>query len=232
MPAGAVSNAPLRVAAFGAGWVTTARHIPTMQADPGFEVVALVDRRGDRAATAARRLGVPRWAEASSPAELPFLDDVDAITGTAPFAHHEIIKAALEAGKAVLTEKPFTMTVAEGEELREIARGRAVTLAVVHNFQFARSVRKLQRWIAAGRIGTPRAIWAVQLSNPKRRLPAWFDELPLGLFYDESPHLLYLVLALAPEPLRPVSATITPSTTGHVNTPARSRCRRPRARCR
>ena len=221
MPAGAVSNAPLRVAAFGAGWVTTARHIPTMQADPGFEVVALVDRRGDRAATAARRLGVPRWAEASSPAELPFLDDIDAITcGTAPFAHHGIIKAALEAGKAVLTEKPFTMTVAEGEELREIARGRAVTLAVVHNFQFARSVRKLQRWIAAGRIGTPRAIWAVQLSNPKRRLPAWFDELPLGLFYDESPHLLYLVLALAPEPLRPVSATITPSTTGHVNTPA------------
>ena len=71
------------------------------------------------------RLGVPRWAEASSPAELPFLDEVDAITcGTAPFAHHGVIKAALEAGKAVLTEKPFTMTVAEGEELH---RGRART---------------------------------------------------------------------------------------------------------
>jgi scyllo-inositol 2-dehydrogenase (NADP+) len=221
MPDGAASDTPLRVASFGAGWVTTARHVPAMLADPGFEVVALADRHGDRAEAAAARLGVPRWAEASSPAELPFLDEVDAITcGTAPFAHHGVIKAALEAGKAVLTEKPFTMTVEEGEELREIARGRGATLAVVHNFQFARSVRKLLRWIAAGRIGTPRAIWAVQMSNPKRRLPTWVDELPLGLFYDESPHLLYLVCALASAEPRPVSATITPSTIGYANTPA------------
>jgi scyllo-inositol 2-dehydrogenase (NADP+) len=212
---------PVRVAAFGAGWVTTARHIPTMQADGGFEVAALVDRTGARAAAAASQLGVPRWAEASRPSELDFLAELDAITcGTAPFSHHAVIKDALEHGMAVLTEKPFTMTVAEGEELRDLARARDLPLAVVHNFQFARSVRKLRRWIDAGRIGAPRGLWAVQLSNPRRRLPTWFDELPLGLFYDESPHLLYLVKALAGAPLEPQVATITPSTTGHANTPA------------
>jgi scyllo-inositol 2-dehydrogenase (NADP+) len=210
-----------RVAAFGAGWVTTERHIPTMRADGGFEVVALVDRHGDRARVQAERLGLARWEEASRPSELPFLVGVDAVTcGTAPFSHHEVIDDALRAGKAVLTEKPFTMTVAEGEQLRDLARERGLALCVVHNFQFARSVLKLRRWIAAGRIGTPRGLWAVQLSNPRRRLPTWFDDLPLGLFYDESPHLLYLVKALAGAPLEPQTATITPSTLGHANTPA------------
>lgn len=212
---------PVRVAAFGAGWVTTARHIPTMRAVEGFEVAALVDRHGDRARAGAERLGVPRWHEASSPAELPFLDAIDAVTcGTAPFSHHAVIEGALRAGKAVLTEKPFTMTVAEGEALRDLAAERGLPLCVVHNFQFARSVRKLRRWVAAGRIGTPRGLWAVQLSNPRRRLPTWFDELPLGLFYDESPHLLYLVKALAGAPLEPLAATVTPSTVGHAATPA------------
>jgi predicted dehydrogenase len=215
------SHSPIRVAAFGAGWVTTARHIPTMRADPGFEVVGLVDRRGDRARAQAARLGVPRWAEASLPSQLEFIDEVDAVTcGTAPFSHHAVIDDALRAGKAVLTEKPFTMTVEEGEQLRVLARERGRPLCVVHNFQFARSVAKLQRWIAAGRLGTPRGLWAVQLSNPRRRLPTWFDELPLGLFYDESPHLLYLVKALAGAPLSPQMAMITPSTLAHANTPA------------
>jgi predicted dehydrogenase len=211
----------VRVAAFGAGWVTTARHVPTMQADDGFDVVALVDRHGERAQEWAGKLGVPRWAEASLPSQLPFVGELDAITcGTAPFSHHAVIEDALQAGKAVLTEKPFTMTVAEGEALRDLARSKGLALCVVHNFQFARSVRKLRRWIENGRIGTPRGLWAVQMSNPKRRLPTWFDELPLGLFYDESPHLLYLVKALAGAPLEPLAATITPSTLGHANTPS------------
>ena len=38
-----------------------------------------------------------------------------------------------------------------------------------------------------------RGVRAIQLGNPERRLPEWFEQLPLGLFYDESPHLLYLL---------------------------------------
>jgi scyllo-inositol 2-dehydrogenase (NADP+) len=192
-----------------------------MRADGGFEVAALADRHGERAASEAERLGVPRWYEASSPSELPIIGELDAITcGTAPFSHYAIMRDALEAGRSVLTEKPFAMTVAEGEELLALARERSLTLAVVHNFQFARSVLKLRRWMTSGKIGTPRAIWAMQMSNPRRRLPTWFDELPLGLFYDESPHVLYLVRMLAGEALEPRSATVFPSTNGKVNTPA------------
>jgi len=216
-----MSPAPLRVAAFGAGWVTTHRHVAAMRKVGGFEVVALVDRNAERARSEAARLGIPRWAQASSVDELDFAGELDAITcGTAPFGHHAVIRSALEAGKHVLTEKPFTMTVPEGEELVELARARGLTLGVVHNFQFARSALELRRWMASGRIGRPRAVWAIQLSNPKRRLPTWFDELPLGLFYDEGPHLLYLSRALAGGAVDPIAVTHHPSTLGHANTPA------------
>ena len=209
------------MASFGAGWVTTHRHIPTMRRHGGFEVAAIVDRRPERAQEAAARLDIPRYAAAEEVGQLDFADQIDAITcGTAPFAHHRVIRSALELDKHVLTEKPFTMTVEEGEELVALARERGCTLAVVHNFQFARSVLRLRRWMEQGRIGRMRAVWAIQLSNPARRLPPWFDELPFGLFYDESPHLIYMARALAGADLDPVSVTVHPSTRGLENTPA------------
>jgi scyllo-inositol 2-dehydrogenase (NADP+) len=211
----------IAVACFGAGWVTTHRHIPTMRRHGGFEVAAIVDRRPERAKEAAERLGIPRHAGAESVEELDFQEEIDAVTcGTAPFAHHRVVGGALRAGKHVLTEKPFTMTLEEGEELVALARERERTLAVVHNFQFARSVLRLRRWMQEGKIGRLRAVWALQLSNPARRLPTWFDELPFGLFYDESPHLIYMARALAGGDLDPVSVTVHPSTRGLVNTPA------------
>jgi scyllo-inositol 2-dehydrogenase (NADP+) len=209
------------VACFGAGWVTTHRHIPTMRRHGGFEVAAIVDRRPERSQEAAEKLGIPRHAGAESVGELDFAEEIDAITcGTAPFAHHRVIGSALAAGKHVLTEKPFTMTVEEGEELVSLAREQGKVLAVVHNFQFARSVERLRRWMDGGKIGRVRAVWAIQLSNPARRLPPWFDELPFGLFYDESPHLIYMARALAGGDLDPVSVTVHPSTRGLENTPA------------
>jgi scyllo-inositol 2-dehydrogenase (NADP+) len=211
----------IAVACFGAGWVTTHRHIPAMRRHGGFDVLALADRRPERARAEAARLGVPHHEAAEGLDQLSLRDRIEAVTcGTAPFAHHRVVRSALEGGKHVLTEKPFTMTLAEGEELAALARERGLVLAVVHNFQFARSVARLRSWLDAGRIGRVRAIWAIQLSNPARRLPSWFDELPFGLFYDESPHLIYMARALAGAELEPVSVTAHPSTRGLLNTPA------------
>jgi predicted dehydrogenase len=58
-------------------------------------------------------------------------------------------------------------------------------------------MRRLKRDLDRGRLGTIRGVRAVQLGNPSRRLPAWYEELPLGLFYDESPHLLYLLSSVS-----------------------------------
>ncbi len=67
-----------------------------------------------------------------------------------------------------------------------------------------------------------RGVDAVQFGNPARRLPEWYEELPLGLFYDESPHLLYLMAAVA-GPLKLEQATVVPSLDG-LKTPARIDC--------
>ena len=210
----------LKVAAFGAGWVTVNRHIPAMLAHGGYEIVALVDRDRERARAGAERHGLP-WMQADRVADVVDRHDVDAITcGTAPFAHAAIVGDALDAGKHVLTEKPFTMTVDEGERIAAAARERERAVGIVHNFQFSRSMLELKTWLADGKLGRVRGVWAMQMSNPKRRLPDWFDELPLGLFYDESPHLIYRARAAAGADLEPISATVHPSTLGHANTPA------------
>ena len=183
----------IRIAAFGAGWVTTHRHIPVIRGHGGYEIVALVDRNYERARAEADRLGVPHARQGSSFDDIRDLGIEAVSCGTAPFHHFGVVSSALESGVHALTEKPFTMTVAEGERLVGLTASNRVQLAIVHNFQFARSVRQADAWIRQGRLGRMRAIWAVQLSNPRRRLPTWYDELPLGLFFDESPHLLYLV---------------------------------------
>jgi scyllo-inositol 2-dehydrogenase (NADP+) len=84
----------------------------------------------------------------------------------------------------------------------------------VHNFQFCRSASRLLTDLQDGRLGTVRTVIGWQAGNPCRRLPEWYQELPLGLFYDESPHLFYLLKRFSPGPLRLVSCTVLPGTTG------------------
>lgn len=217
---------PLRVLSIGLGWVATNRHLPVMAASQDFHVVGVADRRQDRAETVARKFriprhyGDPRLAEQDGLAENPWLDEVEAVViGASPFAHYALAKSALRAGKHVLTEKPFAMTPEEGEELVSLARELGLTLAVVHNFQFARSTRRLLRDIQSGRIGKIRSVTGVVFGNPRRRLPEWYQELPLGLFYDESPHLYYLLRAVLPGPLQAIRCDVIPSADGHA-TPA------------
>ena len=212
--------APIRVAAIGLGWVAQNRHLPALDRNPAFTVVGVIDRAPGRAEAIAAKRRYSRHAQAGSLAEVGWLDEVDAITvATAPMAHHALVREALSRGKHVLTEKPFTMTVAEGEDLVALAAAQDRRLAIVHNFQFARSTRSLLADLQSGRLGKLKAINAVQFGNPRRRLPVWYEDLPLGLFYDESPHLLYLTRRLAGE-LKLERAITTPSTMG-LKTPAR-----------
>jgi predicted dehydrogenase len=184
----------VRIGIVGLGWVGQARHLPTILSDHRFRLVGVADRQGDRAHSVAQRLRGVCASEAGSLADINWIGDVDAISvATAPMAHHELVRDALDRGIHVITEKPFAMSVTEGTAMVEDAVRARKCLAVVHNFQFARSMGRLRGDLANGRLGAIRGLRAVQLGNPARRLPTWYEELPLGLFYDESPHLLYLL---------------------------------------
>jgi len=215
-----VVSSPVRVAVVGCGWVAQNRHLPVMCKSRRFDVVGVIDRRNGRARDIAKSRQLRRHAQAAALSDVSWLDEVDAVTvATAPTQHHSLIGEALMLGKHVLTEKPFVMTVPEGEELMRMTASTDRRLAIVHNFQFARSTKRLLKDIADGTLGEVRGVDAIQIGNPLRRLPEWYEELPLGLFYDESPHLIYLARAVA-GPLRLSQAMSVKSRSG-VRTPAR-----------
>src|SRR5688572_24982859 len=81
---------------------------------------------------------------------------IDAVVIATPvFTHFELAKKALENGKHVLIEKPLASTVAESEELINLAEQKGLTLMVDHTFLYTGAVQKMKELIDSGFIGTP-----------------------------------------------------------------------------
>lgn len=80
--------------------------------------------------------------------------EVDAIAIATPvFTHHDLAKKALEEGKSVFLEKPFTYKVAEAEDLVELAAKKNLKLMVDHTFLYTGAVRKIRQLIDDGVLG-------------------------------------------------------------------------------
>ena len=80
--------------------------------------------------------------------------DVQAVVIATPLAHHfPIALRALQAGKHVLIEKPFTSTAAEAQILIDEAAKRKLTLLVDHTFVYNPAVSKLRDLITSGELG-------------------------------------------------------------------------------
>jgi predicted dehydrogenase len=80
--------------------------------------------------------------------------DTDAIAVITPvWTHHELVKTALENGKHVFVEKPFTSTIAEAEELIELAARKNRQIMVDHTFLYSGAVKKIKEIVDAGTLG-------------------------------------------------------------------------------
>ena len=119
---------------------------------PGTRVTAVADQDSSRH-DAIRKL-YP-WATIHADAQQLFADpDIDAIALATPlFTHYPLARAALEAGKHVLVEKPMAGAVAECQELETLAADRGKALMVDHTFLFTGAVRKIREIIEAGQLG-------------------------------------------------------------------------------
>jgi len=90
----------------------------------------------------------------SDPEELMREEDIDVVAIVTPvFTHYELAKKALEKGKHVFVEKPFTSNVAQGEELIELAEKKNLKIMVDHTFLFTGAVRKMREIIDSGELG-------------------------------------------------------------------------------
>jgi predicted dehydrogenase len=80
--------------------------------------------------------------------------DIDVVAVITPvWTHFEFAKTALENGKHVFVEKPFTANVAQAEELIEIAARNKLQIMVDHTFLFTGAVRKIRELLDDGVLG-------------------------------------------------------------------------------
>ena len=79
---------------------------------------------------------------------------IDAIAIVTPvWTHFNLAKSALQNGKHIFVEKPFTSTVAEAEELIELAARKKLQIMVDHTFLFTGAVKKIRQLVDDGTLG-------------------------------------------------------------------------------
>jgi len=106
------------------------------------------------AALARARKAYPNISTTSNPCDVLSSPDIDAVAVITPvWTHYELAKKALENGKHVFVEKPFTSNSAEAEDLIELAARKNLTVMVDHTFLFTGAVRKIRELVESGALG-------------------------------------------------------------------------------
>jgi predicted dehydrogenase len=116
------------------------------------EVAALCDKNAAQLQKARRVY--PGLHVTEDVAEVITSPSIDAVAIVTPvWTHFELAKAALEHGKHVFVEKPFTSTVAQAEELVGLAAKKNLRIMVDHTFLFTGAVKKIRELIDNGTLG-------------------------------------------------------------------------------
>jgi predicted dehydrogenase len=118
----------------------------------GSQVVAIAEISPQARARAQKAYpGIKVTADSS---EVITSSEIDVIAVVSPvWTHYELAKAALENGKHVFVEKPFTSTAAQGEELINLAARKNLKIMVDHTFLFTGAVRKIKQLLDEGALG-------------------------------------------------------------------------------
>ena len=116
------------------------------------QVVAVCDRNPAALKRASRTYpGLSLTTDFSEVLKSSTIDVVAVVTPV--WTHYELTKAALENGKHVFVEKPFTSTPQQAEELIELAARKNLKIMVDHTFLFSGAVRKIREIIDSGTLG-------------------------------------------------------------------------------
>ena len=104
--------------------------------------------------TEARPTGLPAYYTTSDPCEVLTSPHIDAVAIVTPvWTHYELAKAALEHGKHVFVEKPFTSSAVQAEELINLADSKELQIMVDHTFLFTGAVKKIRQLVDEGALG-------------------------------------------------------------------------------
>ncbi|MEV5009537.1 Gfo/Idh/MocA family oxidoreductase [Streptomyces sp. NPDC055692] len=142
-----------RVAVLGAGAIAR-DHVAALAGVPGMRLAHVVDRHPERAAALAALAEGATWSTDPASAWSDGID-VTAVC-TSPESHAEFSVAALEAGRAVLLEKPAALKVTDVDRVLATAETTGRPLLVAQTARFQPVHLEIARAVAEGAIGTPR----------------------------------------------------------------------------
>ena len=141
-----------RVAIVGYGKIAQDQHVPSIAANPAFELAATVSRSNSGPE------GVPSFRSVEE--MLAAGAEVDAVAVcTPPSVRYEIARACLEAGLHALLEKPPGVTLSECEELARVAAERGVTLFTTWHAQYNPAVEAAAERLKGRRIARMHVSW-------------------------------------------------------------------------
>jgi predicted dehydrogenase len=142
---------PLKTAIFGTGFMGRV-HLEGVRRVESVEVVAIAGRNAEAAGRLAVGFSIPKVT--TDYAEVLRDPAIDAVHICTPNAQHfPMAKAALQAGKHVLCEKPLATSVDEGEELVSLAAQKGLRNCVCHNLRYYPMVQQMRRVREAGDLG-------------------------------------------------------------------------------
>lgn len=190
---------PINTAILSYGMSGLLFHAPFIHVNSGFNLYAVWERLKNLAQQKYPGIKTYRTLEA-------ILGDAEVelvVVNTPNYTHYDYTKKALTAGKHVIVEKPFTVTVAEGEELITLAKEKDVLLSVYQNRRYDSDFRTLKKIVEEGWLGD--IIEAeFHYDRYKEELsPKVHKEIPgpgTGALYDLGSHLIDQALQLFGKP--------------------------------
>ncbi len=184
----------IRVGLIGYGYASKTFHAPLIVGTPGMELAAVSSSDESKV-----HADWPAMPVVSDPHHLFNDPDIDLIVVPTPNdTHFPLAKAALEAGKHVVVDKPFTVTLSQARELDALAKSRGLLLSVFHNRRWDSDFLTLKSLLADGTLGEV----AYFESHFDRFRPQvrnrWREQAGVGsgIWYDLAPHLIDQALNL------------------------------------
>jgi predicted dehydrogenase len=173
----------------------------------GSAVVAVCDK--SPAARKRIHKTYPHTKVVAETAELMSSTEIDAVAIVTPvWTHYELTKAALENGKHVFVEKPFTSDSTQAEELINLAAKKNLKIMVDHTFLFTGAVKKIGQLLEEGTLGK------IYYYDSTRVNLGLFQH-DINVIWDLAPHDLSIIDHLIQETPEAVSATGQTHLNGH-----------------
>jgi predicted dehydrogenase len=181
---------PLRIGVLGAARISQLSIVDPAAAT-GTRLVAVAARDRSRAEAFARTHGIERVHD--SYADVIADPEVEAIYNPlANSLHAPWNKAAVLAGKHVLTEKPFASNATEAAQVRDLARGRSLVLFEGFHYLYHPLMKRLRSLLADGELGVLQRVESTLLMTaPAANDPRWSLDLSGGALMDLGCYALH-----------------------------------------